>query len=102
MCKIDKQIFDLLSFKRTLAIAQNSNEEKNAIEGAIDCSKKIIDNNECYSISQLAINGNHLQNAGYKGQIIGEMLNFALNCVILGKISNDKSKLMNLIKKNYE
>ena len=102
MCKIDKQIFDLLSFKRTLAIAQNSNEEKNAIEAAIDCSKKIIDNNECYSISQLAINGNHLQDAGYKGQIIGEMLNFALNCVILGKISNDTSKLLNLIKKNYE
>ena len=56
--------------------------------------KEIEDNNECCTISQLAVNGNDLINHGFSGEDIGKRLDFLLDAVIEGKIENKKSLLL--------
>lgn len=54
----------------------------------VDCCKvkklyrQIVENNECYSLKTLDINGNDLINLGYKGNEIKTILNKALKMVI--------------------
>lgn len=63
------------------------------------CLEKIIENDECYSLKQLAINGDDLINAGFEqGQIIGVILDVLLNTVIEEKVENSKEALLNLAK----
>lgn len=55
---------------------------------------EIITEKECFSIKDLAINGNDLMEIGYKGKKIGEILNTLLNMVISEKIENDFDVLL--------
>lgn len=63
--------------------------EKNAI--------KIISEQQCLKIKDLAVNGNDVAKKGYCGREIGDKLNFLLNCVLENKCENDKQKLLDLI-----
>ncbi len=54
----------------------------------------VIDNNECYSLSTLAVNGSDLSAIGIKGRRIGETLNALLEEVIDGKVKNVKQDLI--------
>ena len=54
-------------------------------------------NNECCTISQLAVNGNDLLEKGYKGEEIGNVLDTLLDAVIEEKIPNTKSALLTYI-----
>ena len=58
---------------------------------------EIINNDECYSLKQLAINGNDLIKLGYEDKKIGEMLNTLLNIVIDDNYLNNKESLLNII-----
>lgn len=49
--------------------------------------------NECYKLSQLALNGNDIKRFGYKGKEIGVILNYLLEMVIKGVLKNDKEIL---------
>lgn len=61
--------------------------------------EKIIENDECYSLKQLAINGDDLIEAGFEqGQIVGVILYILLNTVIEEKVENNKEALLNLAK----
>ncbi len=60
--------------------------------------RKIISVGECYSIPQLAIDGNDLISLGFKGSAIGNALNVLLDLVIKGKISNNREALLNASK----
>jgi tRNA nucleotidyltransferase (CCA-adding enzyme) len=55
--------------------------------------------NECVTVSSLAINGNDLLAAGLQGREIGKALNSALEGVIEGDIENSKNELMDYIMK---
>ena len=59
------------------------------------------DENECYNIKTLKVNGNDLLALGYNGKKIGEILNTILDKVIEGKLPNDKDELIKYIKNNY-
>ncbi len=60
---------------------------------------EIINNNECYSLAQLDINGSDLFHNGISnGKEIGEKLNFLLNLVIEGKAENKKAELLKYLK----
>ena len=60
---------------------------------------EIIDENECYEIKSLKIDGNDLKNLGYKGPIVGEILNKLLYAVIEDPFINEKQKLLRYLQK---
>lgn len=54
-------------------------------------------NNECCTISQLAVNGKDLEKNGLKGEEIGTTLNNLLDAVIENKVENTKADLLTYI-----
>ena len=61
--------------------------------------KKIIDDNECYSLKMLDIDGNDLLNMGIENSKIGNILNILLDAVIESKCKNEKKELLEYLKK---
>ena len=57
-------------------------------------AREIAESGECYMLSQLAVNGGDLVEAGFKGAEIGEKLQELLMLVIEGKLENDKNILL--------
>ena len=61
--------------------------------------EKIIEENQCFSLKDLAINGNDLIGIGFKtGKAIGTTLNLLLNKVINEECENDKEVLLKIVK----
>jgi tRNA nucleotidyltransferase (CCA-adding enzyme) len=58
-------------------------------------AQEIAESGECYSLAQLAVNGDDLIALGFKGEQIGRVLNGLLDNVIDGKIENKKEALLN-------
>lgn len=67
----------------------------------LDKINEIIDNNEVYKISMLDIRGNDLLTLGFKGEIIGIILNDLLNQCIIDPKYNNKAVLIDFIKSKY-
>lgn len=59
--------------------------------------KEIEENNECCTISQLAVTGNDLIKKGIEGQEVGNTLNMLLDAVIEGRAENKKNDLLTLV-----
>ena len=59
--------------------------------------EKIIVNNECYSLKQLAINGSDLVELGYRNEEIGKKLTIVLKKVIVEQLPNDKQILIDYL-----
>lgn len=59
--------------------------------------EEIESDNECCTISQLAVNGRDLEKAGLKGEEIGNALNTLLDAVIENKVKNSKADLLTYI-----
>lgn len=62
-------------------------------------ARKIIEKKECFSLKDLAVNGDDLISLGYTGKEIGENLRFLLSAVIDGRAENDKEKLISMLKR---
>ena len=60
----------------------------------------IINNNECYNLKMLNINGNDLLNINIENNKIGKYLNILLNEVIEDKCINEKKELLKYLKDN--
>ena len=58
-------------------------------------AKRILAEKACFSLSDLAVNGNDLISLGIpKGKLIGRILNDLLENVIENRIPNDKNSLL--------
>lgn len=71
-----------------------------AIYGTDTCLpalKKIAKSGECFSMKNLAVNGNDLAAMGYRGKELGKMLDFLLDYAIEFPEHNEKSKLLSMI-----
>ena len=91
---IDLQIADRLS-KRGTKDTSNLEAKRREIRG-------ILQAKEPFSRKHLAIDGEDLIKLGYKqGEIIGEILDFLLNCVIEDPSLNTKKKLKDMVKRHY-
>ena len=94
-------IFDLIEIKYCDNSAQNPEyfrgEDFYAQTRCI--INEIINEKECFSFKQLAINGNDLLSLGIKGKEIGEALQKALTAVIDEKVENEKSELLKYVAK---
>lgn len=62
--------------------------------------RRAADDNECYSLAQLDINGSDLMKCGIKGRRIGMTLDRLLAAVISGKCQNSKVELLEFFNKN--
>ena len=59
--------------------------------------EEILQDDECFSLKDLAVNGKDLITIGYKpGKEIGEVLNNLLDSVISGEYKNKKEKLLEI------
>ena len=94
-------IFDLIEIKCCDNSAQNPEyfRGEDFYKQTRDIITEIINEKECFSIKNLAIDGNDLIFLGYKGKKIGEALEKCLTAVIDGKVENEKSELIKFIQK---
>lgn len=91
--KIEKNLFEqYLDISKAIC----KNEKK--INNIIDILKEIEENNECYTIKNLKINGNDIIYLGYKNKEIGDILNNLLEAVIVNPKLNNKELLIKKIK----
>ena len=71
--------------------------EKAAHVDALEAiGKRLIDEDACVSISQLAVNGNDLRNIGISGRVTGDILKMLLFEVALNGRDNDRQALLEL------
>ena len=54
----------------------------------------ILENNDCFSLKTLAINGNDMKQLGFQGKEISENLQWILLQVIEEKLPNDREVLL--------
>lgn len=94
--------FKLLDIKKADNLAQSPKYNRiNEIEALKALATEIINKNDCYSIKQLAVNGNDLINLGLTaGKKIGKALDFLLDAVISEKAENTKDALIDFLKEN--
>ena len=69
---------------------------------ASNLTEEILDNDECYSVKQLDISGNDIMALGFKGNEVGEILNFLLDSVINEKVTNSVLCLIEHIKNKMD
>jgi tRNA nucleotidyltransferase (CCA-adding enzyme) len=62
----------------------------------------ILNEQECFSIKDLKINGNHLISMGFKGKEIGKILNTVLDLVINEKIKNEISEITDFVQSRFK
>ena len=88
----------LLKVQRADKMAQSDymHEEKlQKIDTACKVFEEIIEEQSCFTLKQLAVNGNDLKAIGItEGKTIGKALKYLLSLVIDEKIENDKSVLL--------
>lgn len=70
------------------------------LEWIKETAGQILASGECYSLRDLAINGNDLAEKGVRGERIGQLLQISLQNVILGKWENQKDAILFELEKN--
>ncbi len=80
----------------TLSQSEYLLEQKlKSLTNAESCLNEVIYEDSCFSMKHLAVNGNDLLNIGCpRGKAVGATLKFLLNCVIDGKVKNEKPMLI--------
>lgn len=101
--KIGEEAFlDLIKVQKSDILAQNPIYAKERLLNMISIESKldlIIEQNECFSLKDLKINGRDLIELGFnKGKEIGEILNYLLEKVIENPELNNKEQLIKLAK----
>ena len=56
--------------------------------------QKVLDEQACFSVKSLAINGNDVLAKGLRGKQVGEALQRTLNAVMDGEVPNEKNELL--------
>lgn len=72
---------------------------KEYFERLSEISKKIISEEQCFKLKDLAVNGNDIIKLGFKGREVGEILEKLLEKVINGDLKNEKEELLNSVVK---
>ena len=73
-------------------------DKEKKVDEIIDILSEIEENNECYIIKNLKVNGRDIMSLGYKNKEVGEVLNYLLEIVIENYTLNKKDVLIKKIK----
>ena len=89
----------LISVKRADNAAQHPDYQGRAIEmdKAERILQDILDADACFSLRQLAVNGDDLLSLGLHGKAVGETLHLLLEQVMDGKLPNEKTALLRAV-----
>lgn len=104
MAEINPELFKkIISIKFAISRIENNLVECKKLDNIYDEIDSVIKKGQCYSLKDLAINGNDLKNLGIKnGKQIGELLKFSLNIVLENPEKNDKDVILKILGENYE
>lgn len=102
----EKYLRDLIKVQRADVISQNPLYSAERLSNLIEIEKKlnlILNENECFNLKDLKINGMDLQEIGFhKGKAIGETLKYLLDLVIENPSLNEKGKLIKLANERHD
>lgn len=101
----EEQFRRLLEVRKADILGQKPNFEQsridklNTIEQILE---EVLQEDECFSLKDLAVNGKDLMSVGYKaGKELGNTLNELLQLVIDGECPNEKEKLLEIAEDMY-
>lgn len=91
--------------RRADITAQSGADKEHRLEHTARCAeiaKRLIDENACTSISQLAVNGGDIKALGIKqGREVGEILERLLDGVVDGTLENERQALLKVVSYEY-
>ena len=92
----EEGVRQLIEVKRADNAAQHPDYQGRAVEmdKAEQILQDILDADACFSLKQLAVNGDDLLALGLRGKAVGNALNALLEQVIDGKVPNEKAALL--------
>ena len=96
LCQIGEARFrDLLALKKGDAVGQGTHPEDVAwLCGIAQLLEEVLAADACFSLRQLAVNGDDMVSLGLSGPAVGEMLRALLDAVIDGQADNTRDALL--------
>lgn len=102
----EQQLFRLLDIRMADILAHTEGTQASRIERCVTLRTLVNDvlvTRQCFQLKDMAVNGSDLIREGMKqGKVIGEVLNWLLEMVINGEVENEKEKLLNLVKLQFQ
>lgn len=96
----DYNITDEYSMAKLISLAGDYTEELLRLKKEpLDMYNKIVSENRCCSLKNLAIKGKDVIDLGYSGENIGRILNEALEYVLKNPLNNNREDILNYINK---
>lgn len=98
----EDEIFTLLNLQKSDRACSNPETSMDDLIEREEKIKQILSNNEAYEKKQLDISGSDVIELGYiEGKIIGEILDYLLEKVLVKPELNQKDKLIEIVKKKF-
>lgn len=90
----------LLEAKKADNLAKNDfvYTENEEFDRFAETARRLVAEDSCLKISQLAVNGNDMLALGLRDRQIGDVLNILLEMVIDGKVENSRAELLRTVK----
>ncbi len=94
---------DLIKLQRadTLGLADEYHSRLSHFQRLEEMVEEVLRSEDCFSLKDLAVNGNDMLLLGLSGKDIGRALDYALEAVIEEKVRNNKNELLNCIKAEF-
>lgn len=95
----EEMLFDLIALQRadTLGLADEFHSRLSHFERLHSLTAEILSERQCFSVKDLAINGNDIKLLGFSGREIGFILESLVSAVIDSKVNNEKDELLNYV-----
>lgn len=96
----EEMFFDLIEvhIADDMGKAREYRERIKIYNAAAETARDIISRQECFSLKNLAVNGNDVKKLGFTGAEIGEKLNYLLESVMDNKCENSRESLIEYLK----
>lgn len=92
----EELFFDLIELKRadTKGLAPEFHSRESHFDALESIANRVLSEKPCFSLKNLAINGNDLAELGFEGKEIGQCLKMLLDEVIENKLKNELDSLL--------
>lgn len=99
------QFMRLMDIRLADILAHSEGTQESRIQKRNECVElafQIDEQNQCFQLKDLAINGKDLISIGFKeGKELGDVLRYVLDAVIEGEVENDRFVLLEFVKSRY-